>query len=463
MRVVLDLQACQSASRFRGIGRYSMSLGKSLAKELLVRNHEVIVALSSAFPNEAQEVKAEFEASVPGVTFFEFSVITHCAANNPKNLWRQMASRMLREHALASLEPDIIHVSTLLADGWEDDLVASVGLLDTHIPTALTHYDLIPLSMSEIYLADENFRDYYMFKLDSVHRADLLLTISDFTKDEAQKYLKRPESSIINMSSAVNDDFSESLKNSLGVEKTLQKYNIKTDFLLYAPGGFDPRKNVDRLLEAYSLLPTDLRRKYNLVIASKLPPGHREGLIWKAGTLGINESELILTDYVSDADLADLYRGCRAYIFPSLQEGFGLPVLEAMSCGAVVIASDCSSIPEAHGLNDALFNPYQPDDIKDKIILALTNKEFRLRLQKHAEIQSKKFSWSTSAFIATDAIEQVVVNNRKAGTTTVRKETLPSVDELLAKMDALGLDSIPGDSDLDEFKSCFMNNVGASA
>src|SRR5471030_2048013 len=113
MRVVLDLQACQSASRFRGIGRYSMSLGKALARELISRKHEVIVALSSAFPVEIEEVKTDFEISVPGVRFFEFSIPTNCAASQPENQWRQMSARLLREHALARLEPDIVHVSSL--------------------------------------------------------------------------------------------------------------------------------------------------------------------------------------------------------------------------------------------------------------------------------------------------------------------------------------------------------------
>lgn len=463
MRVVLDLQACQSASRFRGIGRYSMSLAKALAKELLSRNHEVIIALSSAFHSEAQEIKEDFVLSVPGVRFFEFSIPTNCAANKPENHWRQIAARMLREHALACLEPDIIHVATLLADGWEDDLVASVDLLNIHIPTALTHYDLIPLSMSDIYLAEGYFRDYYMLKLDSVRRANLLLTISEFTKSEAKKYLNLPDTMLVNISSAVNDDFSESLKNSLGVEKTLKKYNIQNDFLLYAPGGFDPRKNVDRLLEAYSLLPDDLRKDYNLVIASKLPAGFREGLVWKAGTLGIHESELVLTDYVPDSDLADLYRGCRAYIFPSLQEGFGLPVLEAMSCEAVVIASNTSSIPEAHGFTEALFDPYQPEDMKEKMLLALVNEKFRLQLKKHAIQQTKKFSWATSANIAADAMEEVVTRVRTSGAAVTRRSLLPSLDELLLKMDAFNIDPLPSDADLNDFESCYMINFGASA
>jgi glycosyltransferase involved in cell wall biosynthesis len=438
-----------------------MSLAKVLANELLNRNHDVVILLSAAFPLEAKEVRNEFEKIDSKIKFFEFTIPKNCAANSPENGWRQMAARLLREYAIASLKPDVVHVATLLADGWEDDLVASVGLLDVHIPTVLTHYDLIPLVMPDIYLENDFFRDYYMQKIDDVRKADLLLTISEHTKEEARKYLKIPESSLVNISSSVNEDFSTSLKNSLGIQNTLSKYNIETEFLLYAPGGFDPRKNLNRLLEAYSMLPNDIRTQYNLVIASKLPAGYGEGLIWKAGTLGIDKSQLILTDYVPDSDLADLYRGCRAYIFPSLQEGFGLPVLEAMSCGAVVIASNSSSIPEAHGLNEALFDPYEPNDIKNKILLALTDEAFRQKLKSHSEFQTQKFSWLKSATTAANSIEKLVESMTNLPANHVSKIALPSAEQLLFKVNSLVNIAKPSKADLEDFEYCIKRNSGA--
>ncbi|MBP2834511.1 glycosyltransferase family 4 protein [Dickeya parazeae] len=461
MRFVLDLQACQSDSRFRGIGRYSMSIGKALARELIGRGHEVIIGLSNSFPDEIETIKAIFELSVPGVRFFEFSVPASCAASKPENQWRQMSARLLREYALACLEPDIIHVSTLLADGWDDDTIASVDLLGIHIPTVLTHYDLIPLAMSDIYLTNESFRKYYMDKLDNVCRADLLLTISNYTKVEALKYLERTESSVVNMSSAVNDDFWDNLGRINNVDITLEKYGIDTDFLLYAPGGFDPRKNLDRLLEAYALVPLDIRKIYKLVIASKLPVGFRDGLIWKAKELGINESELILTDYVSDTELTNLYRTCRAYIFPSLHEGFGLPVLEAMSCGAVVIASNCTSIPEAHGFYEALFDPKDPLDISKKMLLALADDEFRTNLKNHAIIQTKKFSWTTTAEIAVDAMERLLIDIQKNSVECSYIKKRISCDELLVKVNSLCGDFKPSELDIENFKDCFISNLRA--
>jgi len=276
MRVVLDLQACQASSRFRGIGRYSMSLAHALIAELLGRGHEIVIALNGSFRDESKQVMTSLEKRFAGLRYFEFCILSPCAANSMGNQWRQMASRLLRECALANLEPDIVHVATLMADGWEDDTVASVGLLGTYVPTALTHYDLIPLVMSDIYMPGESeFRDYYMEKLNSVRRADLLLAISEYSTSEALTWLDRDEVSVVNISSAVNEDFIESAEGAHDIQLTLRRYGIPPRFLLYAPGGFDPRKNLNNLLEAYSLLPEHVRAEHKLVIASKLSIGFR--------------------------------------------------------------------------------------------------------------------------------------------------------------------------------------------
>lgn len=459
MRVILDLQACQSSSRFRGIGRYSMSLAHALVGEFLERGHEVVIALNGAFKEESMQVRASLRKRFSGLRYFEFQILSPCAAQCTDNQWRQMASRLLRERALASLEPDMIHVSTLMADGWEDGTIASVGMLGVHVPTALTHYDLIPLVMSDIYMPGESdFRKYYMEKLGSVRRADLLLAISEYSRTEAVTLLERSEDSVVNISSAVNEDFVESAGGVHDVQRTLQKYGIPPGFLLYAPGGFDPRKNLDHLLEAYALLHPEVRARHKLVIASKLSEGLREGLIWKAGTFGVAPEDLVITDYVPDHDLVDLYRACRAYVFPSLHEGFGLPVLEAMSCGAVVIASRCSSIPEAHGFDEALFDPTSPESIAGKMLAALTDNGFRRQLQDHAAQQPGKFSWVRSARIAVEAMERMSAQLRLSGWRPPVVTDLPLEDSMLDLLSAMNLDVAPDDGDLASFHLCYESN-----
>lgn len=461
MRVIIDLQACQSGSRYRGIGRYSMSLARAMVHTLLSNGHEVIVALSAVFHEEANLVEAELERLSPDIRFVRFSILSPCAAADSGNAWRQMASRLLREHFIAALQPDVVHVATLLADGWLDDAVASVGTFPKiKVPTVLTHYDLIPLVMSDIYMpSDSPFKSYYIEKLKSVGRADLLLAISEYSRKEALELLALRAESVVNISSAVNDDFAVSSGKDRDSQSVLDKHGIPVDFLLYAPGGFDARKNINCLLEAYALLSTEVRTRHRLVIASKVDDELRKGLIWKAGTFGIASDDLIITGYLPDDELIDLYRTCGAYVFPSLHEGFGLPVLEAMSCGAVVIASNSTSIPEAHGLEEALFDPSDPSSIASKMMSALTDEAFRIRLRMHATRQLARFSWAHSANVACNAMEDLHERLIHTGWRKDQAADLPSEGEMLEHLSGMNLAALPNAMDLEKFSDCLNLNL----
>ena len=455
MRIVLDLQACQAGSRFRGIGRYSWSLGKELAIQATNRGHDVWVLLNDNFPQQSFEILNTLKKIISPDRFLMIKVPTQCAGNSPSNQWRLRAAELIREYAIATIKPDFVHVSTLLSDGWTDDAVASVGSLKVYVPVALTHYDLIPLVMSEQHLPEGAYRDYYMQKLEYVKRADLLLAISDYTRKEAIEWLGKKETEVINISSAVDRDFGQCIQIEPSLINILLKYNLREDFLLYAPGGFDYRKNINRLLEAYSKLPQKLRQKHQLVIASKLDEGQREAWIWKAKSFGLTESEFILTDYVSDQDLISLYKTCYAYVFPSLHEGFGLPILEAMMCGAAVIASNCTSIPEAIGMEEALFDPYSVSSIMRKLVMVLTDQDFYCRLKMHSENHPANFTWEQCARTALDAIETKYDEIKSRGILDYSLEELPSYEDLLNMMNEINCLSIPTSSDIQLFRQCF--------
>src|SRR5262249_35415605 len=123
-----------------------------------------------------------------------------------------------------------------------------------------------------------------------------------------------------------------------------QRHGLHRDFILYV-GGPDFRKNLSGALESFASLPDHERRGLDLVVACFLPPKQRGRLEQTGRDLGIADS-LKLLGYVSDEELHALYQMCRVFFFPSLYEGLGLPVLEALQCGAPVVAGDNSSIPE---------------------------------------------------------------------------------------------------------------------
>ena len=116
----------------------------------------------------------------------------------------------------------------------------------------------------------------------------------------------------------------------------------------------------------------------------------------------INQGSWLVQEFCDDEKLADLYSGASVFIYPSLYEGFGIPIIEAMACGCPVVASNTSSIPEAVGDAGLLFNPKDSDDLAQKIEMIISNETLAAELIKKGKIRAKQFTWDASA----DAIYQ---------------------------------------------------------
>ncbi len=212
--------------------------------------------------------------------------------------------------------------------------------------------------------------------------------------------------------------------------------------------------------EAYALLPNEVRAAHQLAIASQLDPGRREILEQVMARCGLGPDEVVLTDYISDLDLKHLYCGCFAYVFPSLHEGFGLPALEAMSCGAPVIASNSTSIPEVLDMEEALFDPHDPHSMAARMLQLHAEPAYRARLLAHAKVQPGNFSWARSGQVAVDALEARHRQLIKEGWQSVRRAALPDFPSLLARMQALAPGVDPTPADLAAFRACYEFNLG---
>ena len=404
MRIVLDLQACQTESRFRGMGRYSMSLAQAIAKN--AGGHEIWLFLNDLFPDAIPYIRHSFEGLIPKERIFVFSAHGPVAEIDPQNEWRTRAAELVREYALSQIKPDIIHINSLF-EGYGDDAVTSIGAFDSTIPSTVTLYDLIPYVDPENSLPNEQIKKWYYRKIQSFIKANIFLAISEYSKKEAIDNLGIAQECIINISAAIDENFkplkySEEQKSSM-----LSRYNIKKAFIMYSPGGFEERKNIKKLIESYSLLSNSIKKDYQLVITGKIHEETESNLLTHAKKFNINKSELIFTGYLENDDLITMYNLCKLFVCPSLHEGFGLPPLEAMACGAPTIGSNRTSIPEVIGRQDALFDPCSAKSISDKISEVLTNEGFFNSLKEHSLQQAKKFSWDKSAKIAVDAFEML--------------------------------------------------------
>jgi glycosyltransferase involved in cell wall biosynthesis len=158
-----------------------------------------------------------------------------------------------------------------------------------------------------------------------------------------------------------------------------------------AAGTLEPRKNLERLLDAWAQLPPALRDAYELVLVG--PVG------WQADAIRarVRGGGVRLTGYVPDEQLAALYHGCELFCYPSLYEGFGLPVLEAMLAGAPVITSNVSSLPEVAGDAAVLVDPRSVDAIRAALARLLTDPDERCRLRAAGRARAALFSWERTA------------------------------------------------------------------
>ena len=401
MRIIIDMQGAQTKSRLRGIGRYTLSFVKSIIRNS--GDHEVVLLLNGQFSETIRPLRSQFDGLLPQKNIRVWESLDDVAQYYPENTLRREAAEHIREAFIMKQHPDFVLVTTFF-EGFDDDFISNIGILDQNIPTAVILYDLIPLMNPELYLANPLALSWYSNKVEQCKRASLLLSISESAKQEGIKYLGVKEDAVVNISTATSGEF-QPLQFSMAQQHEIKsKFGLTKDYLMYS-GATDERKNHLRLISAYAKLPSSVRSRHQLAFIGGLPSEHRERFLKHASKCGLDKNELIISGRVSDNELIALYNLCKAFVFPSWHEGFGLPALEAMMCGRAVIASNTSSLPEVVGNCDALFDPYDEQSIEAKIEQVLTDDDFRSKLELHSLEQAKRFSWDSTAKHAIKAME----------------------------------------------------------
>lgn len=413
MRIVIDMQGAQTTgSRTRGIGRYTLSLIQAM-----VRNrgeHDIVLALSGMFPDTIEPIRAAFDGLIPQDNIRVWHAPGPVSQLDAANAWRRQAAELLREAFLASLNPTVVVVSSLF-EGLSDDAVTSIGRLSQTIPTAVILYDLIPLINRSPYLDNPQVETWYENKLAHLRRADMLLTISASSRQEGIDYLGLPADKAVNIATAADAHFKVRSIDPARQAELRAAYGLDRSYVMYT-GGIDHRKNIEGLIRAYACLPGKLRQTHQLAVVCSIQPHDRVRLETLASQHGLAAGELILTGYVPEEDLVALYNLCKVFVFPSWHEGFGLPALEAMSCGRAVIGAQTSSLPEVIGCEEALFDPFDDASIASKLQQVLIDDVFRHRLERHGLEHSKNFSWDKSAQTAIGALETFVARCATLGT-----------------------------------------------
>ncbi|MEO8070188.1 MAG: glycosyltransferase family 1 protein [Acidobacteriota bacterium] len=263
----------------------------------------------------------------------------------------------------------------------------------TPCPYVVTIHDCIHLRFPQ-YLPNRRAHMYarHVMRV-SAQRARRVLTVSHASKQDILHYLKVPPDNVEVIYNAPDERITTSPGHD-EIERVRQRFQLTSPFILYT-GNIKPHKNVDRLIEAYSILRRRGIEDVKLLIIgdeiSKYPNlrrlVHRFQLHQHVRFLG----------FVPDATLAALYRLAAVFVFPSLYEGFGLPPLEAMAAGAPVITSNVSSLPEVVGDAAILIDPMDAGAIADAMARVLRDSALRADLIRRGHIRVKAFSWERSA------------------------------------------------------------------
>jgi glycosyltransferase involved in cell wall biosynthesis len=256
------------------------------------------------------------------------------------------------------------------------------GMLNPVTKQIITVHDLIPLVIPE---STQLLKYYYKIFLPRLLKvSDAIITVSESTKQDIEKYYPTVDKPIHVRHQGYNSHVFN-VNDSSKVAKVTNKYGIQDAEYLLAVGERRAYKNTESLIQSFARLSL---KDLKLVIVGKLNKSAKD-IHDVPRQFGVQDRVKFL-GYVPDEDLANLYQGAKAFIFPSLYEGFGIPLLEAMACGCPIAASKTSSIPEVCGSAAIYFNPHDIDDMAKIIsdLLASESLQSKCRMQGLERIKS---------------------------------------------------------------------------
>ncbi len=294
-------------------------------------------------------------------------------------LWSARTPGWLKTLALGPV--DVVHSTTFC-----------VPRLRRRTRLVVTIYDLSFVTHPEFHLP-ENVRHCLAGTRAAIERADAIIAISEHTRRDLVERLGAPAERIV-VTPLAADPALRPVTDPARRDAVRRRYRLPERFALYL-GALEPRKNLLRLLEAYAALNESLRREVGLVVAGA-SGWLNDSVHAHVEKLGLAPA-VCFAGYVAGDDVAALYSLADVFVYPSLYEGFGLPVLEAMACGAPVIASNVASLPEVTGDAAVLVAPEDVDAIRDTLARVLTDAALRADLSGRGLARAASFSWDRCA------------------------------------------------------------------
>lgn len=374
LRICIDIRSLETGNKYRGSGYYVKNLVLNVIKADKVNNYFFIVygkddPLYSEIRRRGFQV---FSMSHPKI--------------KPRFWW--IYDQIKLPSLIKRINPDI-YVSP-------DCNLPLRTSISKKIKTVVAVHDIIPLVLRQEYRLPVDRKIDFIFKITAAKRANVILTISEHSKEDIEKYLKVPDFKVKYIYGSTDESFSQATDDEI---LRLKKKYVKGKKYIMTVGdyyGSDPRKNYLFLVDCFSRFIKQGRNDdLTLLFVGKCGGKNNEYSRIKKKIMELDIIErIVFTDFVSDEDLTGLYSGSEAFVFPTKYEGFGLPILQAMSCGCPVVAADNTSIPEVAGRAAELFKTNNEESFLGALSKVLGGKKDYRKLGYE---NIKRFSWGKSA------------------------------------------------------------------
>ncbi|MBI3485807.1 glycosyltransferase family 4 protein [Candidatus Daviesbacteria bacterium] len=262
----------------------------------------------------------------------------------------------------------------------------------------VTIHDLIHQKFQMQRASTKNALDYKIKKIGykkiftkAINKSQKIFVVSEYIKEELMKSCQVPSEKIVITQEAVDQTIINLSKKitEKEIKKVIKKFNIKYPYLFYV-GNAHPHKNIEGLINAF----LQIKKNYQHL---KLVLSGNDHYFWQKIKEQYRNKNIIYTGFVSDQELVALYKSSLAYVIPSLDEGFGIPLLEAFACGCPVLSSNIKSLQEVGGDAALYFDSSSREDFMDKLILIINNQALRTKLIARGQRRYKHFSWNKLA------------------------------------------------------------------
>jgi glycosyltransferase involved in cell wall biosynthesis len=379
----------------RGFGRFTRELLESILE--LDKTNEYLFFIdadtseSETIPSQVKKIEVQTEAS-------QLKAASANGRRSVKDLWA-MSREVYRNKVDIFFFPAVYSYFPIL----------------NRTKVIVTIHDVIADNNPELVFPNSKSKIFWKIKQNvAVRQSDLILTVSDYSKQEISKYFNLPATRLRVISEGARSVF-KVLSKGAEMEKVLKRFGLDSNerFLLYV-GGISPHKNLSTLIDAFkriSQVSEQSQIKLVLVGDYQDDPFFSAYPSLKKQVENLDLADkVIFTGFIPDEDLAQLYNAATLLVFPSFEEGFGLPAVEAMACALPVAASNCSSLPEVIGQAGRFFDPRDEQNMAEVILKILNDDSLINELKELSLKRSKEFAWKKAAKDTLTIFEELVLD-----------------------------------------------------